>query len=129
MSQEGGAKKSTSKKPTSQKKVASVPKKTAPKSKSVPKKGGAIMQDVKNLAVPFAILLAKEGLTKMFPKDSKKSTNTSVSPSSASKPSSSRRRSTMSGGSCNMGCGMTGGAAAKQLFQLQKDIDMFLEKY
>lgn len=129
MSQEGGAKKSTSKKPASQKKVASVPKKTAPKSKSVPKKGGAIMQDVKNLAVPFAILLAKEGLTKMFPKDSKKSANTSVSPSSASKPNSSRRRSTMSGGSCNMGCGMTGGAAAKQLFQLQKDIDMFLEKY
>lgn len=91
----------------------------------VSKKGGALMSDVQNLAVPFAILLAKEGLSKMF-KDDKKS----VAPKTASKASSLRRRSTMAGGSCNLGCAaQTGGQAAKQLFQLQQEIDSFLEKY
>lgn len=93
------------------------------------KKGGAIVDDVKNLAVPFAILLAKEGLSKMFPKGDKK-TLKSLNASSASKPSSSRRRTTMSGGSCNLGCtAQTGGQAAKQLFELQNEIDHFLQKY
>lgn len=98
------------------------------KSKSS-KKGGALVADVKNLAVPFAILLAKEGLSKMFKQDASKSSK-SLSSSSASKPSSSRRRTTLSGGSCNLGCtAQTGGQAAKQLFELQNEIDRFLEKY
>jgi hypothetical protein len=98
------------------------------KKKQSAKKGGAIVDDVKNLAVPFAILLAKEGLSKMFPKGAK-TTKSSLSPASASKSSSSRRR-TMSGGSCNLGCtAQTGGQAAKQLFELQTEIDRFLEKY
>lgn len=99
------------------------------KKKQSSKKGGAIVDDVKNLAVPFAILLAKEGLSKMFPKGVK-ATKSSLSSASASKPSSSRRRTTMSGGSCNLGCtAQTGGQAAKQLFELQTEIDRFLEKY
>ena len=94
------------------------------------KKGGAIVDDVKNLAVPFAILLAKEGLSKMFPKGDAKKSVKSLNASSASKPSSSRRRTTMSGGSCNLGCtAQTGGQAAKQLFELQNEIDHFLQKY
>ena len=94
------------------------------------KKGGAIVDDVKNLAVPFAILLAKEGLSKMFPKGDAKKSAKSLNASSASKPSSSRRRTTMSGGSCNLGCtAQTGGQAAKQLFELQTEIDHFLQKY
>jgi hypothetical protein len=93
------------------------------------KRGGAFVDDVKNLAVPFAILLAKEGLSKMF-KDDKKNAKKDVSSKTASKPSSTRRRSTLSGGTCNLGCNaMTGGQAAKELFQLQKEIDNFLEKY
>lgn len=102
------------------------------KKKQSAKKGGAIVDDVKNLAVPFAILLAKEGLSKMFPKSAKSSSQakSSISPASASKSSSSRRRTTMSGGSCNLGCtAQTGGQAAKQLFELQTEIDRFLEKY
>lgn len=97
--------------------------------KRVPKKGGAIVEDVKTLAVPFAVLLAKEGLSKVFnKKDTKPSP--SLSAKTAAKPSSMRRRSTLSGGSCNLGCGaMTGGQAAKALFALQNDIDHFLEKY
>lgn len=99
------------------------------KKKQSSKKGGAIVDDVKNLAVPFAILLAKEGLSKMFKADAKKPSK-SLSASSAAKPTSSRRRTTQSGGSCNLGCtAQTGGQAAKQLFELQTEIDRFLEKY
>lgn len=99
------------------------------KKKQSAKKGGAIVDDVKNLAVPFAILLAKEGLAKMFKADAKKPSK-SLSASSAAKPTSSRRRTTQSGGSCNLGCtAQTGGQAAKQLFELQTEIDRFLEKY
>lgn len=91
------------------------------------KQGGSFVADVNNLAVPFAILLAKEGLSKVFKKDTKKA---SVSPKTARKPSSLRRKSTLAGGSCNLGCGaMTGGRAARELFTLQKEIDNFLEKY
>jgi hypothetical protein len=81
--------------------------------------------------VPFAILLAKEGLTKYF-KDDKKSASKSSEKKSTktSSTSSLSRRRTMAGGSCNLGCGaLTGGAAAKQLMQLQQQIDNFLEKY
>lgn len=101
------------------------------------KKGGAFVNDVKNLAVPFAILLAKEGLTKYFKDDKsadKKTSSTSKKSESAksskSSTSSLSRRRTMAGGSCNLGCGaLTGGAAAKQLVALQEQIDNFLEKY
>jgi hypothetical protein len=100
--------------------------------KTSTKKGGAIVDDVKTLAVPFAILLAKEGLGKLFKdgKTDKKTKSPSASVKSASKPSSLRRRSTLSGGSCNLGCAaQSGGQAAKELFQLQHEIDRFLEKY
>lgn len=44
-----------------------VPKpKSSTKPKTPKKQGGALVNDVKNLAVPFAILLAKEGLSKYF---------------------------------------------------------------
>lgn len=100
------------------------------KSKQDEKKGGSFVADVQNLAVPFAILLAKEGLSKVFKKDEKTAKSSVSSAKTASKPSSLRRRSTMSGGSCNLGCGaMSGGRAARELFQLQKEIDNFLEKY
>jgi hypothetical protein len=99
------------------------------------KDGGAFVTDVKNLAVPFAILLAKEGVSKYFKgektADKKKTPSSSkTSSSNASKSSSASRRRTMAGGSCNLGCGaLTGGAAGKQLVQLQQQIDNFLEKY
>lgn len=94
------------------------------------KKGGSFVADVNNLAVPFAILLAKEGLSKVFKKDEKDAKKSSMSAKNASKPTSLRRKSTLAGGSCNLGCGaMTGGRAARELFTLQKEIDNFLEKY
>lgn len=76
-------------------------KKDSIKSKPVKKgkKGGSLMDDVKNLAVPFAILLAKQGLTQMFAKKGKKS-------SSDIKASVPARRRTV-GGSCGAQCGMT----------------------
>jgi hypothetical protein len=135
--QSGGkrkVKKTTEPKPVAKK--APVP---APASKSartvsrkpVAKKGGAIVDDVKTLAVPFAILLDKEGLNKLF-KEKKSASTSSLSPKAAATPSSTRRRSTLSGGSCNLGCGVggqMGGAAARELFNLQKSIDNFLQKY
>lgn len=127
-----GGKKSKQSKQTQQRKQQENKKQAEPKKKSQSaKKGGAIVDDVKNLAVPFAILLAKEGLSKMFKADSKpKKASKSLAPSSAAKSTSSRRRTTMSGGSCNLGCtAQTGGQAAKQLFELQTEIDRFLEKY
>jgi hypothetical protein len=115
---------------TSARKLSSDNKDKSSKSK----KGGSFVSDVQNLAVPFAILLAKEGLSKVFKKDTKDTKTTkstsSLSAKSASRPASTRRRSTLSGGSCNLGCGaLTGGRAARELFQLQKEIDHFLEKY
>ncbi len=67
--------------------------------------GGALIDDVKNLAVPFAILLAKQGLQTMF--DKKKSApqaQSQLTARAASQPSSSRRRSTAVGGSCGSAC-------------------------
>lgn len=80
------------------------------------KKGGALMDDVKNLAVPFAILLAKQGLQTMFDKKKKTaSAGSELSARSASSASSARRRSTLTGGSCGSQCAAhvapaTGGA-------------------
>jgi hypothetical protein len=124
-----GGKKSKKSQQSQQRKQQDKKKQAEPKKKSQSaKKGGAIVNDVKNLAVPFAILLAKEGLSKMFKADTKPSK--SLSASSAKKATSSRRRTTQSGGSCNLGCtAQTGGQAAKQLFELQTEIDRFLEKY
>jgi hypothetical protein len=102
--QEGGKRrKAAAKKP----KVAA----KKPKSRAAPKKkGGAVMDDVKNLVVPFAILLAKQGLQSLYenksgdvgitasPKKSAsatKSASTSVrvaKPASATKSASSERR-------------------------------------
>ncbi len=129
--------KKDAKKPTSKGTKTSTRKLSNSDSKdksSKSKKGGSFVGDVQNLAVPFAILLAKEGLSKVFKKDGKDTkspqSSSSLSAKSASRPASTRRRSTLSGGSCNLGCGaMTGGRAARELFQLQKEIDNFLEKY
>lgn len=132
--QSGGkrkVKKASEPKPITKKTPVPASKSSRPVShKPVAKKGGAIVDDVKTLAVPFAILLAKEGLNKLFKE--KKSATSSLSPKAAASPSSTRRRSTLSGGSCNLGCGVggqMGGAAARELFNLQKSIDNFLQKY
>jgi hypothetical protein len=125
-------KKTTEPKPVAKKAPAPAPASKSTRTvsrKPVPKKGGAIVDDVKTLAVPFAILLAKEGLNKLF---KEKKSASSLSPKAAATPSSTRRRSTLSGGSCNLGCGVggqMGGAATRELFNLQKSIDNFLQKY
>lgn len=129
-----GGKKRTSKKAAPAKKPSS----------SKGKKGGALLDDVKNLAVPFAILLAKQGLQNLFdekktktdkkPKTEKK-TKTEKKPA-ASKPSSSKRRTSIAGGSaCTAGCGMAGGHGKKaasiqtQFDSIAREIEQFLQKY
>jgi hypothetical protein len=109
-------------------------KQKTPKGKG--KKGGALVDDIKNLAVPFAILLAKQGLEGMFSdkKAEKKSGNMT------------KRKTTMAGGAC--GCSsqqqsadLKGGAkkpkggakkptrSGRSTMSLAQSIDNFLRKY
>jgi hypothetical protein len=111
------------------------------------KKGGALMNDLQNLAVPFAILLAKQGLESMFSSNEK----------DASK--SSKKTKTMKGGDCGcsgtaippVGAPITGGstnlpkkslaggsakpqkagkkAITQKFMSLTETIDNFLQKY
>lgn len=117
------------------------PKKAALSKK--PKKGGAIMDDIKNLAVPFAILLAKQGLESSFEKKSIKADN-SNSTQKKNVLSTSQRRRTMTGGSGGEGClscgstqssSMSGGAhpngvmLQKRFNNIAREIEEFLSKY
>lgn len=79
-------------------------------------KGGALVDDLKNLAVPFAILLAKQGFDSMKgtttkgPKETKKAISVSKKTAKASTASSAaKRKRTIAGGACASGCGMAGG--------------------
>ena len=108
------------------------------KSTKSKKQGGALVDDIKNLAVPFAILLAKQGLSTMFEKKSAadKSKKPASKKAPAAKPASATRRRTATGGSaCTSGCGMTGGsqkgkkAVQAQFDSIAKEIENFLHKY
>ncbi len=136
--QAGGAKKKRSTKPKTTTKKASSSKKT------LGKKGGALIDDVKNLAVPFAILLAKQGLKNLFDKKEekpkKKTDKKKAAPAAkASKPASTKRRTSIAGGSaCTAGCGMSGGTTGKskrgasiqtQFDSIAREIEQFLQKY
>jgi hypothetical protein len=99
-----------------------MPKKRVSKKKDA--KGGSLMSDVRNLAVPFAILLAKQGLDSMFEKKKvKKGGNEEgLGPDEAMRIRSERRRSTIAGGSCGSQCAavsefanMTGGRRMRNL--------------
>lgn len=94
------------------------------------KHGGALSDDLKTLAVPFAILLAKQGLEERKKNIPNKSST--KNPSSTKSPTSFRRKTTMTGGNCGPcnGAGLvantqTGGKMKK----LSKAIDNFLKKY
>ena len=115
------------------------------------KSGGAIMDDIKNLAVPFAILLAKEGLQSMFDdkkdkigvaSDSPKSTSakstsarsTSARSTSASKKTSPKKQDGGNCASCQQpqmgGNNKKRNESMKQNYALlAKRIDEFLAKY
>lgn len=97
-------------------------------------KGGAIVDDLKTLAVPFAIILAKKGLDMSKKKKSNVTVTSGMSPKSTKKPMSSRRKTTFVGG-CSSGCGghldipQGGGSAGGQIKKLHRSIDNFLKKY
>ena len=137
----GGAKKRSSKK-TVAKKTTAV-KESSKKSAAVPKtksskKGGDLMQNITGLAVPFAFLLAKQGLEAL--KESKKVEKVEKSekkekqgkPERQSKytPRTSKKAS-MEGGACSS-C-TTSLAGGKQISanmtRLRREIDEFLAKY
>jgi hypothetical protein len=98
------------------------------------KKGGALIDDVKGLAVPFAILLAKQGLDMAFNKKDKtdktdKADKTVKTVKTAKTASSLSRRKTVSGGGCDKGCEKKGGSIKNKFEKLSKEIDAFLKKY
>ena len=107
-------------------------KKPVAKTAASKKKGGALVDDIKNLAVPFAILLAKEGLDTMFSKKSKAAKKPAMSASKGKV--SSGRKASASGGSSGGECGScsrvaTGGKGKMSRYaQLSKEIDEFLSK-
>jgi hypothetical protein len=85
-------------------------------------KGGALVEDIKSLAVPFAILLAKEGLEKMFKKNkpvAKKSKSTAT-----------RKRAAVGGNCTSCAPPVKGGGGGKSKFaKLSDEIDRFLKKH
>ena len=107
------------------------------KGKGKGKKGGALMDDIKNLAVPFAILLAKQGLEGMF--SSKKSATAKASASTGATGAIKNRKKTMTGGSCGCAANKQDGGKAKKggasksskksNMSLTESIDNFLRKY
>lgn len=115
------------------KKVAKKPaakKPAAKKPAAKAKKGGSLAEELKSLAVPFAILLAKQGLDGMF--DSKKKGS-----KKAIEVSSSKRKAAVGGGcsSCaqpvapKAGGSKSAGSSKSRYAQLAKEIDDFLSKY
>lgn len=111
------------------KKPAVAAKKKAP---AKAKKGGSLADELKSLAVPFAILLAKQGLDGMF--DSKKK-----GAKKAIEVSSSKRKTAVggkTGGACSActapvvaKAGGAKGAPKSRYAQLTREIDDFLAKY
>ena len=58
------------------------PAKSVKSSSKKTKKGGALVDDIKNLAVPFAILLAKQGVQTLFEKKDNQQSDNAVATSS-----------------------------------------------
>lgn len=114
----GGRKKRVAKKPAAAK--AADKKKAGP----VKKKGGALVDDMKNLAVPFAILLAQQGLKGML---NKKEDSKGSKGSKGSKKSASKKQSGGSGCSSCAATPLAGGAS--RYAKLSAEIDKFLAKY
>lgn len=86
------------------------------------KHGGALGDDLKALAVPFAIILAKQGLEKQQSKLTKKNNSKGGS----------KEKSIMKGGTCGPcnGAGTTPpNMVGGKLNKLSKAIDNFLKKY
>lgn len=131
------------------KKLSKMEKKPKSNAASKKKKGGALAEDLQNLAVPFAILLAKEGLENMFKE--KKTKAKKAAPSAAPK----KRRGSIAGGgntdvidvvntggSCGSSCALGDIATSKkkggskksqdvkeQFNTIAREIQRFLDKY
>lgn len=94
------------------------------------KQGGDLVQHVTGLAVPFAFLLAKQGLDALRKSHGEKDDKT-LKTKSGKKATLSGGR-TPKGGACSSCPSMRGGRAqqvSQKLDRLRKDIDNFLAKY
>lgn len=94
----------------------------SPPKPSKAKKGGALVDDMKNLAVPFAILLAKYGIESMTdkPKDKPAAKKTKGGDCKTCEPGLDKKKKTKKGGDPEM---------KKRFTQVANEIDAFLAKY
>lgn len=141
---EGGKKKSSKTKKGGECSLCDTDKTGGKKTKKPKAKGGSLVSDLSNLAVPFAILLAKQGLASMF--DSKKTAKTLKKSSLKGGHTNTVVGSSLEGGDC--GCGAPpspamiggkknkskskskkGGEISKKVLSLSAQIDNFLNKY
>ena len=105
---------------------------------SAKQQGGALMNDIGNLAVPFAILLAKQGLEHMNKKSAAKTADTKAKTTSASKTAAAKtaasRRKAAAGGSCGSQCATKSGGSSsikdvqERFKKIANEIDSFLRK-
>ena len=106
---------------------------------SAKQQGGALMNDIGNLAVPFAILLAKQGLEHMNKKSAAKTADTKARTASASKTTAAKtaaasRRKAAAGGSCGSQCATKSGGSSsikdvqERFKKIANEIDSFLRK-
>jgi hypothetical protein len=102
------------------KKTVKTSKKKTPKTK----KGGALVDDMKNLAVPFAILLAKYGIESMTDKSKDKPTKKSKGGEckTCTGDFDKKKKTTKKGGKA-------GEEMKKRFTQVANEIDAFLAKY
>ena len=84
-------------------------------------KGGALVEEIKGLAVPFAILLAKQGLDGMFNKKTEKKAASASAKRSV--------KSAKGGSGCSSCAKVAGGAPKNRYAQLSAEIDKFLSNY
>lgn len=100
--------------------------KTSKKKTSKAKKGGALVDDMKNLAVPFAILLAKYGIESMTDKSkdkpTKKSKGGECKTCTQGGDLDKKKKTTKKGGKA-------GEEMKKRFTQVANEIDAFLAKY
>ena len=138
---DGGAKKRATKKTPAKKATVAVKSTPKPKTekkvatkKTNVKKGGDLMQNMAGLAVPFAFLLAKQGLEAL--KDSKSTKAPKEPKREMVKPypkyHQRSKKASLSGGGCSSCVSTTlagGNQVSANMLRLRKEIDNFLAKY
>lgn len=110
-------------------KSKAVTAKAAPKSKSAQKQGGAIVQDLQNLAVPFGILLAKKGLDMAVEKKANNAKPAQAQNASQTAKANNAPAQTAKNTKQNAKSGGAAKSVRKEMDALSNEIERYLKKY